>query len=239
MANTFRNDTYHSAKSLSYIVMGLFGGLALCSVFYIVMSIVIIAFPDSRMRLDDGSSMHIALGFIGLVSILEILLRILTIVFFLIWEYRGFNNLSALKARNLEFSPGWAVGWWFIPFANLVKPFQAVRELWNESDPEFDEETGFLYTSGGTPEIIGFWWAAFLLSGFFARISNAFFDSKSGNVSDYLPVVLIAASLLQLAAAILITLIVKGITQRQEQRFDRLASTQEFSPPPPNFYQNG
>jgi hypothetical protein len=40
----------------------------------------------------------------------------------------------------------------------------AVRELWNESDPDFDEETGFLHTAAGTPEIIGFWWAAFLLS---------------------------------------------------------------------------
>ncbi len=238
MANTFRNDTYRSAKSLSYIVMGLFIGLALCAVFYSVMSIVMIAFPDARMKLDDGSSINIGLGFVGLVSLLEIFLRILTAILFLIWEYRSFNNLSVLKAKNLEFSPGWAVGWWFIPFANFVKPFQVVRELWNESDPDFDEETGFLHTSAGTPEIIGFWWAAFLLSGFVGRIADKMVDSKNGDPSDYLPVVLIVASLLQLAAAVLIIFIVKGITNRQEQRFGKLTATHRFSPPPPDFYQN-
>lgn len=239
MANTFRNDTYRSAKSLSYIVMTILGGIALCSAFYIIMSIVMMAFPDARMDLGDGDSLNIGLGLIGLAAILEIFLRILTIIFFLIWEYRSFNNLSALRARNLEYSPGWAVGWWFIPFANLVKPFQVMRELWNESDPDFDEETGFLHTSAGTPEIIGFWWGTLLLSGFIGRIADRMVDSKSGEPSEFFPVALIVASILQLAASILIILIVKGITDRQEQRFKKIAPTEQFSPPPPTFYQNG
>ena len=237
MANTFRNDIYRSAKSLSYIVMALFGGIAICSAFYIVMSVVMVAFPDASIPLDDGTSLNIGIGLIGLATILEILMRVLVIAFFLIWEYRSFNNLSALKARNLEFSPGWAVGWWFIPFANLVKPFQAVRELWNESDPDFDEETGFLHISPGTPEIIGFWWAAFLISGFVGRIADKMVD-VNGEPSQYFPVVLIVGSIFQLAASILIILIVKGITNRQEQRFNKLAATGQFAPPPPNFYQN-
>lgn len=239
MANSFRNDTYRSPKPFSYVVMVLLGGLALCSLFFVIMSIVMIAFPDARMDLGDGESLNIGFGLLGLAAILEIFLRILTIIFFLIWEYRSFNNLSALRARNLEYSPGWAVGWWFIPFANLVKPFQVIRELWNESDPNFDEETGFLYTSGGTPEIIGFWWAAFLLSGFAGRIADKLVDSNRGEPSQYFPVVFIVASVLQLAAAILAIMIVKGVTERQEQRFDKIAMTQNFQPPqPPNFNQN-
>lgn len=129
MANTFRNDTYRSAKTLSLITLGLLGTLALCAIFYIFMSVVMLALPDAQMDLGDGEQMHAGFAAIGLVAILEILLRVATITFFLIWEYRAFNNLSVLRARNLEFSPGWAVGWWFVPFANLVKPFQVVREL--------------------------------------------------------------------------------------------------------------
>ncbi len=237
MANTFRNDDYRSAKSLSYIVMTLFGGIALCSAFYILMSIIMIAFPEAKMDMDDGSSLNIGLALMGLASIMEIIFRVTVIVLFLIWEYRSFNNLSALKARNLEYSPGWSVGWWFIPFANLVKPFQVMRELWNESDPDFDEETGFLHTSPGTPEIIGFWWAAFLLSGFIGRIVDKMVD-ENGEASQYFPVALIVASVFQLVASILIILIVKGVTNRQEQRFDKLAATAKFAPPPPTFYQN-
>lgn len=237
MANTFRNDTYRSAKSLSYIVIALFAGIAVCSAFYIIMSIVMLAFPDASIPLDDGTSLNAGFVLVGLVAILEILLRVAVIVFFLIWEYRSFNNLSALKARNLEYSPGWAVGWWFIPFANLVKPFQVIRELWNESDPDFDEETGFLHTSPGTPGIIGFWWAAFLISGFIGRIADKMVD-VSGEPSQYFPVALLVGSLFQLAALILIILIVKGVTKRQGQRFDKIAATGHFVPPPPNFYQN-
>ncbi|HEY8561226.1 MAG TPA: DUF4328 domain-containing protein [Pyrinomonadaceae bacterium] len=237
MANSFRNDTYRSAKTLAYIVMALFGGIALCSAFYIVMSFVMLAFPDTEMSLGDGDSINIWFGLIGLASILEVFLRLAVIVFFLIWEYRSFNNLSALRARNLEFSPGWAVGWWFIPFANLIKPFQAIRELWNESDPDFDEETGFLQTAAGTPELIGFWWAAFLISGFVGRITDKLV-SAGGEPSQYFPVFLLIGSILQLAASILIILIVKGVTERQERRFDKIAAGGQFAPPPPAFYQD-
>ena len=233
MANTFRNDIYRPTKTLSFIVMGLFGTLVLCAVFKILFSVMMIALPDVQMDLDKGEQLHIGLALIGLVAILEILLRVATIVFFLIWEYRAFNNLSALQARNLEFSPGWAVGWWFIPFANLVKPFQVIRELWNESDSDFDEETGFLSTSPGTPEIVGFWWAAFLLFSISARIVDKLVDSNSGDPSAAFPVVLIVASLLQIAAAGLALVIVKNITQRQEKRFAKIGMAQEFAPPPP------
>jgi len=29
--------------------------------------------------------------------------------------------------------PGWAVGWYFVPFANLWKPYEAMREAWQVS----------------------------------------------------------------------------------------------------------
>src|SRR5215204_3575971 len=175
MAHTFRNDIYRSAKGLSYVVMAIFGGIALCSAFYILLSIVMIAAPAGGMSLADGSSINIWFAIIGLGAILEILLRVAVMVLFLIWEYRSFNNLSALKARNLEFSPGWAVGWWFIPFANLVKPFQVVREVYNESDPKLVDVTMFMKANPGTPAELGFWWATFLLAGFIYRLSDVFY----------------------------------------------------------------
>lgn len=233
-----KNDTYSSNKAFSYILMAIFGGIALCSAFYIVICFLILFVPDMRMRLDNGMSLHSGYFLIGTASSLESLLRLLAIIFFLIWEYRAFKNLAALKAKHTEFSPGWAVGWWFVPLANLVKPMQAVSELWNESDPEFDEEMEFLHVSGGTPKSIGFWWATFLLSGIIGRLVGMLIDPRTGMPSNDLPAVLIVASFFQLAAALLILFIVKDITARQEQRFNKIAATQQFSPPPPDFYQN-
>ena len=47
----------------------------------------------------------------------------------LMWVHRAYRNLPALGARDMAYSPGWAVGWWFIPFLNLVRPYQVVREI--------------------------------------------------------------------------------------------------------------
>jgi hypothetical protein len=237
MANTFDGEIYRSPKTLSYINMGLFGSLAVSGVLYVLFCFGLIFAPAAQFDLGDGESMHIALALLGLVGLLEIPVRIATIVFFLVWEYRAFSNLSALKARNVEFSPGWAVGWWFIPLANLIKPFQAVRELWNESDPDFEEEAGFLNVAGGTPAIIGFWWAFFLVSGFLGRIADKLIDAD-GNISNEFPIVFLIASIFQIAAAVLALIIVKNITQRQEARFRKIGVSQQFQPPaPPTFNQ--
>lgn len=91
----------------------------------------------------------------------------------------------------------------------------------------------FLKASPGTSKIIGFWWAAFLLSGFVGRIADKLTDSDGGNPSAYFPVALIVASILQIAAAALAIVVVKSITQRQEKRFAKIGTTPEFAPPPP------
>jgi len=239
MANSFETPTYNSAKTFSYIVIALFAGIGLCSIFYIIMCFFLIASPDTQINLANGTAINPVVGLIGLASTLESLLRLLVIVFFLIWEYRSFKNLTALKAESVEFSPGWAVGWWFIPLANLIKPFQAIRELWNESDPEFDEEAVFHYKGGGTPPIIGFWWAFFLLSNVANNLSNRLLNANNGKLFEGFPIFFIIFSLLQLAAIILVVLIVKRITEKQEERFSKIMKTQQFTPPPPEFYQNG
>ena len=41
------------------------------------------------------------------------------------------NHLSEVK--DLSFSPGWAVGWYFIPFANLVMPYRSLKETFKAS----------------------------------------------------------------------------------------------------------
>jgi Domain of unknown function (DUF4328) len=40
----------------------------------------------------------------------ELIGFVLTGIVFLMWIHRAYSNLPALGARNLETSPGWAVG---------------------------------------------------------------------------------------------------------------------------------
>ncbi len=238
MANTFRNDTYRSGKTLSYLAIGFLGSSLLGLALNVILGFGQVMFPDKTIDLAGGQSVSIAYTLIGLVALLNVPLFICTIVFFLIWEHRAFNNLSALKARNLEFSPGWAVGWWFVPFANLIKPYQAISELWNESDPDFDAELGFLSSSAGAPKIISWWWALFIISNIALRISSAMSNGEISDISDYFPIALIIASILRGVDAFLIIVIIKTINERQELRFQRLDNPNQSAPPPPPKFED-
>jgi len=90
---------------------------------------------------------------------------IVVIVLFCIWIYRANYNARQLGATDMQFSPGWAVGWYFIPFANLWKPYQAMREIWQASAAATHWQQ---QPRGG---ILPLWWTFFLLSNFLSNIS--------------------------------------------------------------------
>jgi hypothetical protein len=52
----------------------------------------------------------------------------------LMWQHRAHRRLRELGIQDLEFTPGWGVGWWFVPVANLFMPYKAVKELWRAGD---------------------------------------------------------------------------------------------------------
>ena len=43
--------------------------------------------------------------------------------------YRAMRNLHTIGSKIADISPGWAVGWFFVPFANLMMPYRAMREI--------------------------------------------------------------------------------------------------------------
>lgn len=47
----------------------------------------------------------------------------------LAWLSRSVDNTWYLLGGTSQWSPGWAIGWWFIPFANFVMPFLVVSDL--------------------------------------------------------------------------------------------------------------
>jgi Domain of unknown function (DUF4328) len=141
-------------------------------------------------------------------------LSVLTVIVWLVWQHRAHANLHAARVPGLEFSPGWAVGCWFIPVANLVTPFGTVRELVKASaaDPAWRQAR--------TWPVIGWWRACLVVDavagsavGVVAAIrSDDPMSAESLINLDRLGLVLIAPSV---AAAILAILIVRSVAQRQ------------------------
>ena len=46
------------------------------------------------------------------LSYLYLVWFLITAIVVLMWIYRANNNLHALGAKSMRFTPGWAVGWW-------------------------------------------------------------------------------------------------------------------------------
>lgn len=58
-----------------------------------------------------------------------LVLYIATAIAFLMWLSRSIDNVPHLTGEFPDVTPRWSIGWWFVPFANLFKPYQVVRDL--------------------------------------------------------------------------------------------------------------
>jgi hypothetical protein len=64
-----------------------------------------------------------------IVAIAQIATVVACVIVFASWVYRANYNVRQLGAAGLQFSPGWAVGWYFVPLAFMWKPYQAMKEI--------------------------------------------------------------------------------------------------------------
>jgi hypothetical protein len=81
------------------------------------------------------------------------------------WIYRVNKNARARNEGWMTISPGWNVGYLFVPFANLLLPFRGVRETMQVSaDPQAPEAIE-------VPALLRLWWGAWLAMGVLGQIS--------------------------------------------------------------------
>lgn len=233
-------NSFRSLRSLSfYVIIGL-GLMAAADVLSGITGLGQIFSPETALDLDEDGAVSVWLMLQGLIYLLKVPAYVFTVVMFLVWLHRAHSNLGALGARNLEFTPGWSVGWWFIPFANLVKPFQAVREVWWESDPEGDGGDQIFFSAGPrtAPTYMGVWWATWLLSNFAANVASRVYDPDTMENVEIGGVLFVITGVLSVAAAIFAIMLVRDITARQAARYANLAArgpAGDVPPPPPIF----
>ncbi len=87
------------------------------------------------------------------------LLTLGTGILWLIWQHKAQRDLYARGVPGLRYTPGWAVGWWFVPFASFVLPYLCMRELFGNAG---------VPAGAGMPPItrsdwrVATWWIAYL-----------------------------------------------------------------------------
>jgi hypothetical protein len=152
------------------------------------------------------------------------LLTLVTAVIFLVWLHRSYANLEALGARDCTYSPGWAVGYFFIPILNLFRPYQVTQEIWKASDPRCASARPLAWKSAPGSALVGLWWTFWILTNIAAQVSTRIsLNDKAG-----LPALRIAtqaslvSAIAEVFAGALLIFVIWGITTRQEEKWRRM-----------------
>lgn len=228
---------YRSGRALALLACGLLLGGALVKVCFVIFhALQIGGLLASGLETGDTDDPGPAALLQALLLIINFLLYLATIVAFLLWLYRAHSNLRPLGAHQLESTPGWAVGSFFIPFLNLVRPYKAVRELWRWSQPMEIGPERITYAPSASAPLVGWWWGLWLASNF---TSNAYWKlSDNVHAAGALPWLGLIADLTSIVAAALAVMLLWSVERMQTEKSRQLAisgASFEQPPPPPVF----
>lgn len=95
----------------------------------------------------------------SIISLVQLGFDLITFFIFLIWIYRINSNCHALGAKNMKFTPGWAVGYYFIPIICLWRPYQVMKEMYKASKNPIN------WKNENYSMILNWWWLLFITSG--------------------------------------------------------------------------
>jgi hypothetical protein len=242
MRQTFTHTPYASGRLRALLTMLLLAAGAINSVLSLIASGALVGSLSDAGGLgapDEFGETAAEMLYVG-VALLQVVIFAATAFAFLMWLHRAYRNLPALGADGLATTPGWAVAYFFIPFVNLFKPFQVVREIWRESTPGREAREVFggdddEAARPGAPPLVGWWWALWLIANVAGRASHQVGD-RLGTIEGMLLAswVSIASDALFVIAAALAIMIVKRIDEMQEAKF-RGALAQRPPPPPESF----
>ncbi|QDT18001.1 DUF4328 domain-containing protein [Alienimonas californiensis] len=109
-------------------------------------------------------------------GIAQVALLLITVIPFLMLVHRLTANAWSFQAggKKPDYSPGWAVGYFFIPILNLVRPAQVMNQNFDLSETK----------NGRVPATPNLWWCGWVFAGIAGRAYTAMTNAagRSGDL---------------------------------------------------------
>lgn len=159
-----------------------------------------------------GFAGDVALMVVGLSALVFILFYLASGIVTLVWIHGAAGNARALRP-SMQLTPGWAVGWFFIPFANLYKPYTVIRDIWDASGGN----------AAGRSRVASWWWLNIIgniATSIGTRLSKG--DTFTADIPDLLS---LGGMLLVLASTWIFLGLVGDIHRAQMSADTRVADT--------------
>ena len=110
----------------------------------------------SNLSLSVTHGSFIAMALCGLAQVAA---YIVIGVLFLRLLYKAVKQAQGFTTPFTSVSAGWAVGYWFVPFLNLYRPLEVVKNLFKA----YAAESGADAKPKAGEQLLGAWWALWLL----------------------------------------------------------------------------
>lgn len=138
---------------------------------HVYQNVVINRFIEGSVGIDALSQSDGVVGFAAIGSIFVILCAFAVNGRFL---YLASRNAQLINDDPKAITPGWFVGWYFVPIANLWMPFTAMKQTWGRLFP----------SQSDTPQWLAIWWFSWVGMNIFDRILSRM--AVPDNLPDYL-----------------------------------------------------
>lgn len=168
---------------------------------------------------NDMRQAVIAFSYLGVFIVSGILI--------LKWIYQANQNARQLGAKDMAFSPGWSIGFYFIPIVSLWKPYQAMKEIWQASQNPSN------WSAEKVSSILGIWWF-FWIANSIAGQAAFRLSRRAEEISEIMNVNLVsqASEVISIPLALVTWLLIKNVSHVQlamRERSDEQPETNEVS----------
>jgi len=151
---------------------------------------------------------------VSLAGKIYLIAYIITAISFLMWVYRANNNCHGFGTKDMRFTPSWSIWWYFIPFFNLFRPYQVMKEIYKvSSNPaEWKKQEG--------SNLLWIWWTAFIIAAivgnyeFRTAIRSLHTEQTIEGIKE-LTVISIGSSVSMLFACLFAFLLIQNVGKRQ------------------------
>lgn len=138
-------------------------------------------------------------------SVIGLALLVVAGISWMVWQYKLARSAQPYDLRR---RPGWHAWAWITPVVGLWFPYQNVRDLWQRRFP------------GRGTAILGWWWAAYVISTLLDRIIvGAMDDADSIDTLETVVTVELTSTVVSLVALVLALRIHRSLSDAESWRF--------------------
>lgn len=132
---------------------------------YMQYDLIQAAASGENISMDDANANDTRERMVGIVYMLAMIISGIT---FIQWFRRAYYNLHQ-RVNHLKHGEGWAAGAWFVPFLNWFRPYEIMKELYDET-AEFLRTYEYKDKMQLSTSILGVWWAAWVIKSILGQV---------------------------------------------------------------------